>query len=46
MLIIGNREVDNSTVSVRLRTEEDLGSMDLAQLIYRVKEVIDQKQGL
>ena len=29
LLIVGDRDVENRTVSVRLRTDEDLGAMDL-----------------
>jgi threonyl-tRNA synthetase len=46
MLIVGDRELDNKTVSVRLRTEEDLGSMTILDLIARIKKVIEAKEGL
>jgi len=38
MLIVGNREEESGTVSVRLRTEEDLGGMEIAELVTRVQE--------
>lgn len=37
MLIVGDREVENGTVSVRLRTEEDLGAMPLSDFITKVE---------
>jgi len=38
MLIVGGREAESGTVSVRLRTEEDLGGMDVAAFTERVEE--------
>lgn len=46
MLVIGKREAENGTVSVRLRTEEDLGAMSVADFIQRATGVIQQKSGL
>jgi threonyl-tRNA synthetase len=46
MLVIGDREVDDNTVAVRLRTEEDLGAMDIDDFIARAKRVIEAKRGL
>lgn len=46
MLIVGDREQEGHQVSVRLRTEEDLGSMSLADFVVRAKQVIEEKQGL
>jgi len=43
MLIIGKREVEEGTVSVRLRTEEDLGAMPVEGALERIKEKIDIK---
>ena len=37
MLVIGDREVDAGAVSVRLRSEEDLGSMQYDPLIERIQ---------
>jgi threonyl-tRNA synthetase len=37
MLVIGDREVDAGAVSVRLRSEEDLGSMQIDPLIERIQ---------
>ncbi len=36
LLIVGDREVENSTVAVRTRTGEDLGTMSLADLTTRL----------
>jgi threonyl-tRNA synthetase len=43
MLIIGPKEVENGTLSVRLRTEENLGSMPIEKFVELVKRVIDKK---
>ncbi len=43
MLIVGDKESANSTVSVRLRNGEDLGSMGLTEFIGRIKEVVLSK---
>jgi threonyl-tRNA synthetase len=37
MLVIGDREVDAGAVSVRLRSEEDLGSMQIDPVIERIQ---------
>ena len=37
MLVIGDREVEGGAVSVRLRSEEDLGSMKVEALIERIQ---------
>jgi threonyl-tRNA synthetase len=46
MLIVGDREVENGNVSVRLRTEEDLGAMRIGDLVERVNHVIQDKKGI
>lgn len=43
MLVIGDREKQNGTVSVRLRTEEDLGARPLAEFIRMAVEVRDRR---
>ena len=43
MLIVGGREAENGTVSVRLRTEDDLGAMPITDFIHMARSVIDQK---
>ncbi|HLE15880.1 MAG TPA: threonine--tRNA ligase [Anaerolineales bacterium] len=40
MLVIGDREAEQGTVSVRLRTEENLGAMELQLFIERAHEEI------
>ncbi len=40
MLIIGDREVEAGAVSVRLRSEEDLGAMQIDTMIERIQEEI------
>lgn len=46
MLIVGDREVECNSVSVRLRTEEDLGTMSIDQFIARVRHAVEDKKGL
>jgi threonyl-tRNA synthetase len=41
MLIVGDREAKAGEVSVRLRSEEDLGAMPLDELISRIKEEVE-----
>jgi len=43
MLIVGDRDAAAGTVSVRLRTDEDLGAMPLAQFIEMAKGIIESK---
>ena len=44
MLIIGDKEIENATVSVRLRTGEDLGSMSIADFTSRIKSLIESRE--
>ena len=46
MLVIGDREAEAHQVSVRLRTEENLGSMAVADFIARAQRVVADKRGL
>lgn len=41
MLVVGDREEEQGTVSVRLRTEENLGAMSLDAFIQRAKQDVD-----
>jgi threonyl-tRNA synthetase len=41
--IIGDREIENSNISVRLRNGKDLGTLKISDLIKRLKEEIDKK---
>lgn len=43
MLIVGDREVENETVSVRLRTEEDLGAMSVDAFVTTLRAVVDRR---
>ena len=43
MLIIGDKEVENSTVSVRDRKEGDIGSMNLEDFINKIEKEIKDK---
>ena len=46
MLVVGGREVADSSVAVRLRTKEDLEAMTVDDLIARAKRVIETKGDL
>lgn len=43
MLIVGQREIANDTVSLRLRTEEEIGSLPVEKFVTSLKEIIDCK---
>ncbi len=43
MLIVGDKEMENNSVNVRLRSGEELGEMKVEELIDRVKEKISSK---
>ena len=43
MLIVGDKDVENGTVSPRHRAEGDLGAMSLDQFSAMLKEVVDSK---
>ncbi len=43
MLVVGDRDMENATVSPRRRTGEDLGAMSLADFAARLKEEVDTK---
>ena len=44
MLIVGDKEVENKEVSVRVRKEGDIGSMDLDSLVDRIRDEIRYKK--
>jgi threonyl-tRNA synthetase len=46
MFIIGDKEISSSSVSVRLRTNEDLGIQGKDEIIRRIKGIIDSKDNL
>ncbi|MGI6577813.1 MAG: threonine--tRNA ligase [Eubacteriales bacterium] len=43
MLVVGDKEAENSTVSVRSRSAGDLGSMEISEFLNKIKEEIDSK---
>ncbi len=43
MLIVGDREAETGEVSVRLRTEEDLGAMPLAAFVAQAQDAVRLK---
>ncbi len=46
MLVVGDREVAEGMVSLRLRTEEDLGSRPVADFIKMAQEAIAEKRDI
>jgi len=46
MLVVGDREVENRQVAVRLRTGEDLGARSLPEVIARIHEAVAEKRDL
>ena len=44
MLVVGDGEVGDGTVSVRLRTEENLGSVALSAIVERLKEDVSSRK--
>ena len=43
MLVVGDRDMENETVSVRHRTGEDLGAMSCGDFIAKLREEVDSK---
>ncbi len=43
MLVVGDRDMENGTVSPRHRADGDLGAMDFAEFAKILKEVVDTK---
>ena len=43
MLVVGDRDMEASTVSVRHRSEGDLGAMSLDAFVQTLQDVVDQK---
>ncbi len=43
MLVVGDRDMENKTVSIRHRSGEDLGAMSLEQFSAMLKEEVDTK---
>lgn len=44
MLVIGDREVENNSVAVRLRSEEPLGAMSLQTFLQRVQQDVQARR--
>lgn len=45
MLVLGDKEMDGQAVSVRLRTNENLGTMSLEQFVERAAQVVADRGG-
>ncbi len=45
LLIVGDRDIENRTVSVRLRSDENLGALPLAEFVGAARERIDNYSG-
>ena len=43
MLVVGDRDMEAGTVSVRTRTGEDLGAMTLADFSAKLRQIVDTK---
>ena len=43
MIVVGDRDMENKTISVRTRAGEDLGTMSLEEFSTKLKEVVDSK---
>jgi threonyl-tRNA synthetase len=43
LLVVGEREMETQTVSVRARRGEDLGSMDLGQFISHITDDVERR---
>lgn len=41
LLIVGDQDIENNSVSVRLRTDEDLGAIPLNEFIEKAKNIIE-----
>jgi threonyl-tRNA synthetase len=46
MLVVGDREVADGAVSVRLRTEDDLGAESVDAFIGRARHAIETRSGV
>ena len=44
MLVVGDKEVSASTVAVRHRTDGDLGTMPVADLLVKLTEEINARR--
>jgi threonyl-tRNA synthetase len=46
MLVMGDREVEEGAVAVRLRSGENLGPMPVSDFIARVEEAVAEKRDM
>ncbi len=44
MLVVGDRDMENGTVSVRTRKGEDLGAMTLEEFSAKLRKIVDDKE--
>ena len=44
LLIAGNREMENNTISVRARGGEDLGEMSIDDFIHMLQQTVQEKK--
>ena len=44
MVVVGDRDMENGTVSVRTRKGEDLGAMTLEDFSAKLRQIVDEKQ--
>ena len=44
MLVVGDRDMENGTVSVRTRKGEDLGAMTLEDFSAKLRQIVDEKR--
>lgn len=45
LLVVGDRDIEKSAVSVRLRSGEDLGAMHVTEFIAQAKHIVENKLG-
>jgi threonyl-tRNA synthetase len=43
MLIVGEKDIEDGTVSVRLRTDEDMGAISLIVFSTHVRNLIEKR---
>ena len=44
MVVVGDRDIENNTISVRHRADGDLGTMSLDEFIAMVRKIVDDKE--
>ena len=43
LLVMGDRDAEAGTVSVRLRTDDDLGAMPVADFVTMAQKIVNEK---